>query len=88
MIAAEHGFVVGAGPLGEDLDVVAVHVHRVLLVAGILDDESQRLVGAVVVHVPNLWEFPLSLVGTKQNGIVVVDAECAVGLVPDQMGAV
>jgi hypothetical protein len=88
LVAAEDGVVVGAGALSKDLDVVAMHVHGVMLVAGVLDDEAGSVVCAVVVYVLDLGVAISSFVGAEEDGVVIVDAEGAVGLVPDEVGAV
>lgn len=58
-------------------EVVTVHVHRMGGRKGIVDDQSNRLVGSKVVHIPFriIREGRLSLLGVEQDRTVVVGVE-------------
>lgn len=58
------------------------------LVAGILDDEPDRLVGTIIVNIPDFWEVEITEFSLEEDWVVVIDPECAVGQVPKESGAI
>jgi len=85
---AKHSRIRSAIAFGQDENVMAVHMHRMRLVAGVLHDKAQTLVAAVVVRVLDVWEVDVAELRLQKNRIVVVNAECAIRHVPQQISAI
>ena len=69
----------------QDEQVMSVQVHRMRLIARVLEHETYGFVVAVIMHVPDLLEVEIAELGFQEDGIVVVGAEGAVRHVPEEV---